>query len=179
MTSKENVASFFFPNFDTAASNPNELDTDIGPLVKGSPQRFRRLSPFTAPQQVLVYVTGPDAIAFHFIYANEEPAESTPRTVEMTNNIAVNLGRYTKKILAVVISAGAHDIVRKGSVPFPSSAAQQWIGEVTHSSYFACTRNAEVVSSILQNIPSSVQTALSTTLEKMTYQKALSDLHGH
>lgn len=179
MTAKENVASFFFPNFDTATSNPNEPDDDIGPLVQGSPQRFRRLSPFTAPQQVLVLVTGPDAIAFHFVYANEEPAEASPRSVAMTNNIAVNLGRYSKKILAVVIPVGARDIVRKGGVPFPSSAARQWIDEVTHLSHFACARNAEVVSSILEHIPPSVLRELSATLERIASQKPLSNLHGH
>src|SRR5665213_3110689 len=94
---------FLYPEFDGDDFNPDEIELVERP--GSEPIRIaRRLSPFYVPQHATLEVDpADDKVKVTFDYVTDEEPEARARVVGINSAYAVIVGRYTKKILSVIL----------------------------------------------------------------------------
>lgn len=117
------------------------------------------LGPLHVPRSVLVGLDADGRCVFQFEYVNAEPPEHRSRVLS-DPRIHVRLAKHTKKILEVSF-AEPEVFLRRGGFSFDASESMSWCADLEVDRQFVSSRNAEVVASIIAELPQEIRTQLS------------------
>jgi hypothetical protein len=117
------------------------------------------ISPFTLPDAVQVEVSDRGECSFVFAYPDSEPPAKQRWEWLADSQLRVTIGAYSRRILELHIG-DAVDRIGAGPMRLDPRAAWAWCGNAPPRIRNTATRNAEIVSRIMETLPDGLRAAI-------------------
>jgi hypothetical protein len=123
-----------------------------------------RLGPHHVPNSVTVEITSGNEVLLQFRYPNEEDPERDWR-IPRGQALHFHLGKHSRKILEIKLENALEYLVN-ARIGFDPKVSIEWCQDLRPDRRFVCTRNAEVVSAILRQIPENIHSEILRVLRQ-------------
>lgn len=138
----------------------DQFDSAEFPLhAPGHGRGVAGLSPFDVPVSVKIEITPSGEAIFVYAYPDSEVAEKNALQWPGLTGVGAVLGVYSRRILRLQVSA-ADMLLNAGPLRLDPRSAWAWFAEESTEIQLAGSRNAEVISRIMSEMPDSVRQAV-------------------